>query len=132
MTDAVKIVEITARVLGVELIDIIDEEENVGNVMGTDGYIHILVSKNDQLEQYPQTTEMLYQVTFAKIQAGVFTPESDYEKSLEKNLKELGKVPSINILHQDEVDGYNVIVWDDELMVHNLARLKELEKQDER
>ena len=129
MIDAVKIVETTARVLGVELIDIIDEEETAGNVLGTDGYVHILVSKSEGLEKYPQTTEMLYQVTFAKIQAGVFTPETEYEKSLEKNLRELGKVPAVNIIDQQKVDDYNVIIWDDELMVHNLARLKELENK---
>ena len=126
MVDAVKIVETTAKVLGIELIDIIDEEETAGNVLGTDGYVHILVSKSVGLEKYPQTTEMLYQVTFAKIQAGVFTPENDYEKSLEKNLRELGKVPAVSIIDQQKVGDYNVIVWDDELMVLNLARLKKI------
>jgi len=130
MSKEVKIVEAVARRLQISLIDdVIDGTDMTGNAVGTDGFTHIIVSKNPDIDKYPKTTEAIYQTVWARLQAGTFTPRSDYERSLRKNLLELGGVPEIDIIMQEEVDGYHIVVFTDTLMAKNLEKLNKLEKE---
>jgi len=117
--------------MGVTLIDIIDEIETAGNVLGTDGFVHILVSKNDELHKYPEYTKLLYTLKLSEIESGTFIPKTGYEEVLKETLEKFSMVPEVVIIHQQAIDGYNVVVWTDELMKHTLLEMSKLGGQNE-
>lgn len=123
VTREAKIVEMVASSMRVNLIDIIDEVETSGNALGTDGFVHILVSKSDELDKYPKYTKLLYTAKLLEIKAGTFTPQTEYEKILKESLEKFSEVPEVDVIHQETVDNYNVVVWTDELMKYTLIEM---------
>jgi hypothetical protein len=131
MNKEVQIVEKIAKRLGVDIVgDVIDGVDISGNAVGTDGFTYIIVSKNKDVYKYVGLVDSIYKATWARIQSGEFKPESDYDRVLEKRLKDNNGAVAVELIMEDTLDEFFIVVYTDTLMSHVLNDLDKGEKNE--
>lgn len=93
-------------------------------VVGTDGYLTIAVGKSEEVQKKPKFLKIMYDQLFAKMKKGNYKPKDEFEAGIAKRIKDHHKVPNLDILMTEEMDGYYIVVYTDELMMYALASIK--------
>ncbi len=106
---------------------IVDSEETQ-TVVGTDGYLHIVVSTDEDVYKKPRFLQTMYQQFWDKIQKGTFKAVDEFAKNVAKRLKQHTKLPEIDILMEEQLEDVHIIVYTDDLMNHALAEVKRRKK----
>jgi len=106
---------------------IVDNEETQ-TVVGTDGYLHIAVSTDEDVYKKPRFLQVMYQQFWDKIQEGTFKAVDEFAENVAKRLKQHTKPPEIDILVEEQLDDVHIVVYTDDLMNYALAEVKRRKK----
>ena len=98
--------------------------EETGEVVGTDGYLTVAIGDNEDVQKKPKFLGIMYEQLFQNIKSPDYKPRDDFEAGIAERLQDHTTPPEVDILMEEEFEGYYLTVYTDELMMYALSTVK--------
>ena len=98
--------------------------EETGEVVGTDGYLTVAIGDNEDVQKKPKFLGIMYEQLFQNIKSPDYKPRDDFEAGIAERLQDHTTPTEVDILMEEEFDGYYLTVYTDELMMYALSTVK--------